>query len=272
MRKNEEKGKSSEEEKLEKEIIIPNRCVQPVNGLNLGKIKEVESELQLLLYLTVYFENGKKTMLRVLIDTGSQANLVNEKVVPNETRKQTNEVIRLAAATRQRLRGGDKKVEMEIGFQVQEWKNERPSNLFLKGSFYVASIGLDAILSYPWLKQNKLGVYPHLQALAFDHPSLTVLTWWWAKGMRGCTRKRKQRNRRRRVGVIETSTGGSLSSETCMEENVEEMFGDERKSNEIMVELKRMQLHIPNEEGELESALTTKELRYIACVMKKVNK
>ena len=34
------------------------------------------------------------------------------------------------------------------------------------GVFFDADIQVDAILSYPWLRQQYLGVFPHLEALA----------------------------------------------------------------------------------------------------------
>ena len=40
----------------------------------------------------------------------------------------------------------------------------------LTGEFYTADIRLDGIISYPWLKENRLGVFPHMGALAAEDP------------------------------------------------------------------------------------------------------
>jgi len=34
---------------------------------------------------------------------------------------------------------------------------------------------VDAILSYPWMVQMKIGVFPHKRALAIDLPKFTLL-------------------------------------------------------------------------------------------------
>lgn len=40
----------------------------------------------------------------------------------------------------------------------------------MEGEFYTADIKVDAILSYPWLRDNQLGVFPDLGALAMRDP------------------------------------------------------------------------------------------------------
>jgi hypothetical protein len=39
--------------------------------------------------------------------------------------------------------------------------------------FLEADIDIDAILSFPWLSQNRIGVFPHHKALDIDEPRLT---------------------------------------------------------------------------------------------------
>ena len=39
-------------------------------------------------------------------------------------------------------------------------------------TFWEAEIEVDAILSHPWLFENKIGVFPHHKALAVDRPNL----------------------------------------------------------------------------------------------------
>ena len=44
-----------------------------------------------------------------------------------------------------------------------------------KGDFYEAAIEMDMILSYPWLRENRLGVFPHRNALAMDEPNFQLV-------------------------------------------------------------------------------------------------
>ena len=46
----------------------------------------------------------------------------------------------------------------------------------MKATFYEAEIKVDAIISYPWLLENKLGVIPHRRALVMEDPEVALLT------------------------------------------------------------------------------------------------
>jgi hypothetical protein len=50
-----------------------------------------------------------------------------------------------------------------------------PDVLRKKVTFFEADIRVDAILSYPWMAQNQIGVFPHLKAMALEKPKLTLL-------------------------------------------------------------------------------------------------
>ena len=41
--------------------------------------------------------------------------------------------------------------------------------------FWEAQIEVDAILSFPWMCEHKIGIFPHHQALAMDHPVFKLL-------------------------------------------------------------------------------------------------
>ena len=45
----------------------------------------------------------------------------------------------------------------------------------LSAKFYEAAIQVDAILAYPWMRENEIGVFPHKRALALDFPELVLL-------------------------------------------------------------------------------------------------
>ena len=55
--------------------------------------------------------------MKVLVDTGAQVDLVNERLVPQDCAKEAKNPVRLIAANGERLSGGKKSVELELCFQ-----------------------------------------------------------------------------------------------------------------------------------------------------------
>ncbi len=59
------------------------------------------------------------------------------------------------------------------------WKKDICSpTVFFSGEFYGADIEVDAIFSYPWMRENGIGVFPHRDALAKDHSRFGLLYAW----------------------------------------------------------------------------------------------
>ena len=50
-----------------------------------------------------------------------------------------------------------------------------PSYYWRDCQFYEADITVDAILAFPWLQANRIGVFPHLKALATMEPEFSTL-------------------------------------------------------------------------------------------------
>ena len=69
-------------------------------------------------------------------------------------------------------------VDLGLYFEVVENGFVHPQPIFLNAEFYAAEIEVDAILSYPWLKENQMGVFPHHEALARDQPTFALLYSW----------------------------------------------------------------------------------------------
>ena len=67
---------------------------------------------------------------------------------------------------------------MGLNFIVVEDGFVQPQPISFKGDFYGAEIELDAILSYPWLRENSVRVFPHRYALARDWPHFGILCAW----------------------------------------------------------------------------------------------
>ena len=100
------------------------------------------------------------------IDTGAQVNLVKKGLISEGLMQLAAERLCLRTANGQGLDGGEKSLEVQLGFQPY-LQGEPVSTLdWLPATFFEADIHVDAIISHPWLKQHRLGVFPHLGALA----------------------------------------------------------------------------------------------------------
>ena len=70
------------------------------------------------------------------------------------------------------MNGGRREVDLSLTFwSVSEGQGGQP--WVSDASFYEADILMDAILSYPWLRDKRLGVFPHLGALAQEGEPIT---------------------------------------------------------------------------------------------------
>jgi hypothetical protein len=115
--------------------------------------------------------------LEILVDTGAQANLIRSDLVPSALFQKAKKPVRLVTANNSVLAGGDKVVTLNLCFQKVEGVPS-PEPLVQPAEFYAAKIDVDAILSYPWLRANHMGVFPHHDSLATDYPVFALLYGW----------------------------------------------------------------------------------------------
>jgi hypothetical protein len=73
------------------------------------------------------------------------------------------------------MEGGQMDVAMTLTFGARSLEGETLPEWSTQGTFHEANIQVDAILSYPWLKDRFLGVFPHLEALAILEEPLLLL-------------------------------------------------------------------------------------------------
>ena len=83
--------------------------------------------------------------------------------------------MKLLTANGQRLAGGTRVIETVLAFTQEKNGMRQKEKKFCDAEFYEADIQVDAILSYPWLVQNKIGVLPHRRALVTDLPDFVLL-------------------------------------------------------------------------------------------------
>ena len=71
--------------------------------------------------------------------------------------------------------GGRRVVQTTLGFRHVIQGETMPQYFWREFQLYKADITVDAILSFPWLNENHVGVFPHLNALATLEPEFSVL-------------------------------------------------------------------------------------------------
>ena len=119
--------------------------------------------------------NGQERELKILIDTGAQANLIRTGLVSNLLMTPAPEPISLRTANGQKMEGGSRNVNLTLGFRRVVHGAYDPELASFPATFFDADIYIDAILSYPWLVSQGLGVFPHLRALASLEPEFSLL-------------------------------------------------------------------------------------------------
>ena len=134
-------------------------------GTQVHKISEKGSERQLLLRVRAQHHEGEAFDLQVLIDTGAEANLIRRDLVPHLL-SQSPRPLALLTANGARMVGGNKEVALDLLFGARAYTTgAKLPDRGVQASFHDADIQVDAILSFPWLRANRLGVWAHQHAL-----------------------------------------------------------------------------------------------------------
>ena len=158
-----------------KEVKVLPRMMMDVGIFQAGQIKKCGNALQLLMEIQTELPNRQLQVLDMLVDTGAEANIVKLGKLPRHLVYAAPKPLKFVTARGQRLRGGDTCIDLHLEF-VQEVDGKfLPDVLRKKVTFFEADIRVDAILSYPWMAQNQIGVFPHLKAMALEKPKLTLL-------------------------------------------------------------------------------------------------
>ena len=137
------------------------------------------------------------------------------------------------AANNMPLPGGNRCTKLQLSFVQVVDDCILPDTFVCPAEFYEAKIEVDAILSYPWLLEHQVGVYPHLHALSRLTPQRILLfgsTRGWesrvyaadTSGEGDCIdttpygphtqSKRHRRKERRGVCVVQTECASSSGS------------------------------------------------------------
>ena len=104
---------------------------------------------------------GSEKNLIVLVDTGAEANLIRRNVLSESHMFLAAEPLNFVTANGNPLEGGKRCANLQLTFQQKvEGQFLSPTKIF-SGQFYEADIGVDAIISHPWMAENHIGVFPH---------------------------------------------------------------------------------------------------------------
>ena len=108
--------------------------------------------------------NGYTKKLRVLVDTGATINIIKTGIWPSHHIVRAYQPKMLTNANGGHLSGGSSGTVLSLETPMVGWKGKSFLKT-LKGFFYEADIACDAIISYDFLANHRLGVVPHKHAL-----------------------------------------------------------------------------------------------------------
>ena len=131
--------------------------------------------MQLAMSIPIKTRNGHSQILRALIDTSAEANLIRQGVLERHFFQPADDPIELIAANDQKLSGGTRTVMLDLFFTLMENGKMSEQKLSYPALCYEADISVDLILSFPWMHENRIGVFPHHRALVVDEPKLMLL-------------------------------------------------------------------------------------------------
>ena len=122
------------------------------------------------------------------------------------------------------MEGGKKSVKMHMSLSRLQKGQDLGPPLWLGGTFYDAEIGVDAIISCPWLMRNKVSVFPHYNALAFDQPEFILLRGLTSESAKS---RRRRKNQGIRKGAQATSHGRPPRKRRLREVHAEDVFEED---------------------------------------------
>ncbi len=95
-----------EAQPLGEKIVIPERLREPKAHYVISFARQTEDELQLVLEHKAILEGGEKRILKILIDTGAEANLIRTGLIPKRYNRPAHKILELVAVNGQVLQGG----------------------------------------------------------------------------------------------------------------------------------------------------------------------
>ena len=128
-------------------------------------------DLRLTLDVHITYSSDVKGKIRILIDTGSEVNLIRRGVTLPQFLLPVKRPLKIAMASHAIMPGGDRELHCTLTMHGIEHDTREPRILELPTTFYEADIGVEAILSYEWLAMYDFIVNPGMQMLMKKIPN-----------------------------------------------------------------------------------------------------
>ena len=243
-------------------------CNLTPRGRHLYMIAEKGEERQLLMRVMATHHEGAQYILNILIDTGAQANLIRMGVTTNVLVHSAKPLI-LFTANGARMAGGVKEVTLDLLFGARAYTSgAKLPDVVVPARFHEADIQVDAILSYPWLRENRLGVWVHELALEQHSASKrrVLLENFAGEIPRDEESEGNDEDQDEFLEELAYSDGGY---DMDLSEEISEEEADRRWAQ--VAQVRAMDLEIPTEAGDSDQSLREDEaaLWYIAKQLRK---
>ena len=137
--------------------------------------KRYFKDTQLLLRTKATLLNYEEININVLVDTGAEACLITQILLPQHLFYPASNTVRFETANGELMAGGNMCTKVTLLLNCETDELSGPDLVNFEVELNEANIKVDAILSYPWLAQAKLGIFPHHKALVLDSPGLKFL-------------------------------------------------------------------------------------------------
>ena len=68
------------------------------------------------------------------------------------------------------MEGGDRTIDTQLQFSAYTSESQALGQIIVRATFYEAAIQVDAILAYPWMRENEIGVFPYKKSICHVYP------------------------------------------------------------------------------------------------------
>ena len=100
----------------ESEIYLQSRLLRPNKSYVLNTCVTRNTKMQLIMEIPAVLPNGERKNLKMLIDTGAQANLVRVGLISSHLFVGASKILRFITANGQRMEGGERTVDLQLEF------------------------------------------------------------------------------------------------------------------------------------------------------------
>jgi hypothetical protein len=172
-------------------------------------------ESKMLMDVYARLPSGRGQMLRILVDTGAEVNLVREGLLPHSEFSRAESRLHFTMANGQPMRGGTHSVQTQLIFS-RHVGHIGVGEFGISAELFEADIHVDAILGHPWLYRGKIAIHPHLHALSVERDEYHLDLLYSTHP--GKTRRKPRRRKPRVNCVVRPITASSDFSEDFSDE------------------------------------------------------